>query len=518
MDIKNILRSSFLQLFLVYSILVLAISFDKTKSQYFNFLLFSLVLGLIGVFSLEKKEEPTKISKALIIIPIILSIMFRVIPYINNPIPLGYDPGIYKYVFEIYQKSLPVIPEQNLEGWVKPSISQGLPSLASIFYSLGLSTQQLMMPMLIFFSSTTILAVYLATKEYFNEQAAVLSAFIFSISLAQLSTFTLFYYQNILAITSLLFFIYSLKKQNIFLTTLFAASTAFIHRPTFLILALIWGMQTLADRKNFKRSLIPIFLTFLLTIAIYLPRFEVAVLDVLIPSVASPGSGTFMNIEDYRLFSLSYFPLSILGAAYLLKNKQFSPIIYWFIINASIVLFQLIFFYRFIIQLDIAMIILASFAMHSIMARMGKAKFLILSFLFLGGIIVCFTEAINSKPLINEENLHSIEMIQYFTPDNAYIVSLNSYYSPWILGYSNRATIAPGLFSHDIWTEDEWEFFWKAEKFDEVKAMADMLPKPLYFYVGNHNSLIFMSREKFEDECFRKVFEDNGNYLLEYLC
>jgi hypothetical protein len=482
-------------------------------------LVFGGLLGLLGIFGLQDQEKELEIPKYLILIPLIITVLLRIIPFLDNTVPLGYDPGIYKYVFETYRDHMPNIPEQSLEDWVRGSHPTGLPILTSVLYTFGFNTQTIMIPFYIFFSVIIIFSLYLAVKEYFHKKAAIISTFIFSISFAQFNTFSLFYYKNIIAINFILLFLYSLKKHNIFLTTLFATATAFIHRPTFLILALIWGIETLVNRENLKRNILAIFFSFLLVMAIYLPRFETAILDVIKPSVTQPGAGTFLSSYRYQLFSLSYFSLAIIGIAYLIKNKQFSPIVYWFFVNAVIVLLRLIFFYRFIIHLDIVMIILAALGTYRFLTSIpGKIKYLIVVLLFLAGIIVCFKESIYSQPLISQSDLDSIRMIPDYTPEDAYVVSLNSYYSPWIVGYSERLTIAPGLFGDNPWSRKEWDIFWMAPDVEEISYLLDEMPRPVYFYLGNHRSLNFMNKEKFNDECFELVFKDNGNHLFELLC
>ena len=81
--------------------------------------------------------------------------------------------------------------------------------------------------------------------------------------------------------------------------------------------------------------------------------------------------------------------------------------------------------------------------------------------------IFAFKESINSKPLIDNNELNSISLLQS-TEQNAFVMSTSSYYSPWIQGWSQRKTIAPGMFDYDDHTKEEWITFWSTSNLSEI--------------------------------------------------
>ena len=56
----------------------------------------------------------------------------RFLPLFKSSVPLGYDPGFYKYTMEIYSNALPQIPETNLADWIKDMYPQGLFVLSDV--------------------------------------------------------------------------------------------------------------------------------------------------------------------------------------------------------------------------------------------------------------------------------------------------------------------------------------------------------------------------------------------------
>ncbi len=107
---KQLLKNSFLQLVVVYTILVAIINFGFVDKYVLHFEIFALILAVLGVFIIKSGSD-FKIKPIILIFPVVLIIMFRIIPYLRNSVPLGYDPGIYKYIIETYQQNLPDLPK-----------------------------------------------------------------------------------------------------------------------------------------------------------------------------------------------------------------------------------------------------------------------------------------------------------------------------------------------------------------------------------------------------------------------
>ena len=135
--IIRIIESSYLQLVIIFFILVLL-----RELKVFDFPIyyqyFILVLPLFALPHLLKceKADETRLRGVLIIVLVIFIFAFvlRLIPLIKNPVPLGYDPGFYKYSMDFYASALPQIPEAGLATWIKEMYPQGLPVLTDLTY------------------------------------------------------------------------------------------------------------------------------------------------------------------------------------------------------------------------------------------------------------------------------------------------------------------------------------------------------------------------------------------------
>ena len=101
---KTILKNSFYYLLAIYSVLVLLIAMGIFSKYSIQFHILALIIGLLGITLLWNTKDKVFKSKTkknlqytLLTIGILLVIFIRIIPFIGNSIPLGYDAGIYKY-------------------------------------------------------------------------------------------------------------------------------------------------------------------------------------------------------------------------------------------------------------------------------------------------------------------------------------------------------------------------------------------------------------------------------------
>ncbi len=122
--------------------------------------------------------------------------------------------------------------------------------------------------------------------------------------------------------------------------------------------------------------------------------------------------------------------------------------------------------------------------------------------------LVSLNEARNTKPLITESQLDLIKELQNTEPD-AYAMSWSSEYSPWILGYSERKTIAPGLFDYNKWNLEQWNQFWSTQDKEETIELMSVYDKPIYLFIGNR---------RFNNSCFEVYKEIDNNKILRYVC
>ena len=316
----------------------------------------------------------------------------------------------------------------------------------------------------------------------------------------------------------MLFSLYFYKREKRILFIILAGITGAIHRPTFYIFGLTYFVFSLISYKKLKDNIINGVLILAIFFSFYVGRYWEAITRLFEPVLkgfvqSGEAPGTFINFFTYQFSILTYLPFALIGLFYLIKKKDFNLLVVWAILNLIIVYFQFFFFNRFIIMLDVVLVILAAAGFSLVIQNNKKAGAIITILLIVSAGVLAFQDSINSKPLIDNEELNTIEYLQN-TEENSFVMVTSSIYSPWVLGYSGRRTIAPGLFDYNLHNESEWNNFWKTESLTEVKGFMNSYQKPLYIFIGKQQS---NNLEKFS-ECFTEYYRNNDNIIYEYVC
>ncbi len=546
-SLREIAENSFYQLLVVYSVItvLIVLGFLSKYALYFNIL--GLIIAILGIsvihkrkFDLKSIENPDydydsehdgyessekykRIIKnpdaysRIFLIAVFMIFFFKAMPYFNNSIPLGYDTGLYKYAIE---SSL-----SNLDNWILQGMEPGFLYLMQLFKFLP--TNVILTWLFILFYVLLGISLYFVTKKYFNKEIALISLLIFAVSIIQFKVFAYMYYKNVIGLICMLWALYFLKDNKRIMFIIFASLLGSIHRPTFYIFGLSYfafaflnpiqkngkKFRYKYDLKKLSDNIVNGSLIIIFSSLFYLGKFSKAITTMFKPVLSSfvntgEAPGTFISFLSYQFSILFYLPFSILGFFYLVAKKKFNMLFYWCLINAIIVYFQFFFYNRFIIHLDIVLIILASVGFTVLIQTKKKFGIIIMIVMLVSSSVVLYQEANSAKPGITQEQLELITELND-TSINSSVMVLTSEYSPFVLAYSNRKTIAPGLFDDDLWSEREWNEFWSnTDKFKTMKLVS-YYNKPIYLFAGN---------KPFNNTCF-EIYEQKGdNFIYKYTC
>lgn len=231
----TMIKDSFWQLITLYTAIIIAIAlgFLSPYARYFNIL--AIVIAIIGFITLKETTNKHAYHKSILIILLLAIFVIRIIPYFSTSVPLGYDPGIYKYGFE---DGL-----QNRDGWILEGGQEpGFLYLTKLFSFLPTDfyLKQLFILVIVLLG----FALYLATKEYFNERTALYTLAFYAFSLIQFKTFWYLYYKNVLGLALIFFALYFLLKKKPILFVLFAGFSGAVHRPSFYIFGISYFIYT----------------------------------------------------------------------------------------------------------------------------------------------------------------------------------------------------------------------------------------------------------------------------------
>ena len=500
-------------LFLLYGILIILSCFGFESRFYIPFYLaFAFFIGWLWFFA-EKEKKEFKLSRWLIIIPLVIILITRIIPFVSSEAPSGYDTGIYKKTIENFSEALPNLPHFSEKSW-EHSEPWGLYLSTNLLSLIGFSGNQILYGYYILLNLLLGLSIYVLVKKFFNQNAAICSLFIFALSLTQFQTYWMMYYKNIAGLFLMLMAFYLLRQKS-WLVIPVAGFLGGLHHATFLIFGLVMLAHFIfnKDKKYHLISGIGI-LAIALSLYLYNPQ---AIFRFLSPDLGKMiqtfgpggGGGTFFNFTLYRQIITFYLPFAILGLIYLIKRKQFNYLFFYFIFNFAIVYFNLIFHNRFIIHLDIIVIILAGVGASYILAKFLPALTgkIAISILLIGAVYILGTVVINKKPLIRNEELAVIKSLSSLAKEDEYVMATDSYYSPWIYGYSGRKTIAPGLFEYNKWNKEKWAAFWFSPDLDLRHFLLNDYEKPIYIFVGDRQHQMDFSNDSAFERISKRIWK-----------
>jgi hypothetical protein len=432
----------------------------------------------------------------------IFYLALRLAPYIGNNVPLGYDPGIYLYIFKKFSE-VSLLKYTSLPNWIVGS-EPGIAIFVRLvtFGKIPLIEKGLI-PLIILSSIFLFFSVWLLAKKIWDRKTALWTVFFLSISAVQYRAYWYYYLKNIAALSFLSLTIYFLLSTSYFAIP-FAILIFYLHRPTsiFLIVILLTGL--IFEKRKRKFYFIVTLVSLITAVPYYLSTFKLTVLPLLKPILtinSSGGSGTFYNLLPALGLSLIYLPFALWGI--LKQGKEKKILLAPLILSLIVVIFKLFFNRRVIIFADFFLLLFAGWAANQFFSsqtklrRLLKFSYLALCVIFIG----VFVEK-TAKPLIFPDEFSEIKLLNETEPD-AYVLVTDQAYTPWAYGWSERRVIAPGFGENDIyWTNNEWQEFWLSNNRETEKNLLLKLPKPLYIYDGDKKPLI---TPDFSTECFERI-------------
>jgi len=375
-----------------------------------------------------------------------------------------------------------------------------------------------------FLGALLVFPVFVVTRSLFGERIGLIAAVLYAISYTQYTVFTWLYFKNVLGLMFLLLAIYSLEKKKYVLMALMFAALGIFHRPEFLLFALILIPYFILHRR--REIILAALGTAVLIAPFWLMRWEVnwgvlaGTIQTAVTNIQTGeglGGGTFFDFNTYTIVSLAYLPFALMGAIYLAIKRNWNSILLYFLISSVVVVFQLFFFKRFIIPLDIVVIILAAVGINYTLLQkreMWRVVGVGASILLVVATVFPTVSATNNvRPQISEEQLETVEWIRQNAEDDAYVLATSND-APWVLGWSERRVIAPGLFEWNVYNKDEWFSFFRSKDPEAAKEFLDVYDGPIYIYYSK-NPGNYLGLEKFQGDYFQKVY-DNGAVVYKY--
>lgn len=432
--------------------------------------------------------------RILLAIGIILGI-YRLGYFVYAHVPLGYDPGMYKEIFSSYVQVLNHMDFSYLPSRVRHEPLLWI--LAALLHKLGVSFDRLVTRGIGILTLIPGLLLFRFFKSRKDPRTGVLAAILYRISIIQYEIFRRNYFKQTIGVSLMLLILILWEKKKLLLQSILFFLLILLHRHTAVFTWAILGLSVLLEwiqKKLFPwKKILARSLAGTLALLCYIP-LRSRVMPEALKAVSTTFwgvwmGGDFMNIFSYLSLQWPVILLSLLWIRLHIKRKTIDVWSIGYIISCLRVLFWLVNFNRTIVFLDIFVIYFAAIALREIIHR-GSKKWLAWIWISLVSIVCIWTAvyylwyvAKRSVPLISEEELSSLKSLDTTLEQDAIVMVTHRNYAPWIMGWSKRTYITPGMSDMDKRTHLNWNRRWTSDgttKCDMLKQTYQTLHRPFY--------------------------------------
>jgi hypothetical protein len=403
-------------------------------------------------------------------------------PYLSgHPAPLGYDTGIYQHELEQSAERLP--------GFAV-TIHPGMFFLSDALFTLGITPDQIMFPGYFICFLLLALSIYSVTKHFFGRDAAILALALFVFSEIQFTAYSYMLFKNMLGASVMLFSLVLISKRSWLLLPI-GLFLVLLQPTQFLLVGVAMLIMWIGNikNKNDRRFFGPIGVVVGVLGAMVLlknPTLLSTAWNIVLKKDAL-AEGQFIEISQAIQYSMFYCAVALVALVKTLRVKKIEVLRIITLVTAGMVFLKLFFYHRYIIELDIFMLIFAGFGLskfleiihhHKSYRNGALAAFILLAF-------VSATNAYLYKPFVSSQEFSKIRGFCETIEPNAVIMAADSYYAPWLHGYSCHTVFAPGIFEASRWSNAQWNIFWNGTKEERGKIMSETFPKDsIYIYIG----------------------------------
>lgn len=402
-----------------------------------------------------------------------------------GPRAFGYDTGIYRHFVNGYF-------ERFFDSSIVPF---GFSGYTTSLRFLGASTDIIVFGGYIFLSLIFAGLFYFTVLEYTEKKISAWFATTFlSLSIVQYEFFWGYYYRNFLALffTIIIFYLIQIRSRLLWLPL---TALAIVHPLTTLPVGITLCIYAWCKKEDRKFILISGLLAGVAAIVlnhkeflVYLPFITkyFGASSVALAAGNTEATGLFMSGKNFLYAILWYAPLAIFTLTNVQWKKYLMPIIF-LLVNTSLVLAQVVFYRRFLVSIDLILIILAAVGLTTIWEWPQKySKTLVVLFLLLFGIYFT-SHMVRTEPLLTKNEMAAIAELKL--PENARILTINPYYAPWLYGFTNHGIIAPGMFEHDQWNRGKWDLFrGPSDAAEQTNMLKEYQSQPLYIFLGERDA------------------------------
>ncbi len=451
---------------------------------------------------------------------------FRIYGFLSNPVPLWYDPGLYRMLFVEYAGNLPNINFTNLSPWVVWTYPPLLGFLSNILIIIGFSPDFLLNYGIWILSLLTCFFLYFISKKMLWRNAAILAVIIFCISITQYQVFWWNYFKQSLWVILMLSAFYTLLQRKYILSFPIILAIFTLHRPTGVFFLATYILYNIIQYFQYKKyDLLNIFTilgAWFIAILMYIPFWDTLIVPLIAPLTSTimndSRSWTFLLKDEFGFYNIFIILPSIYGLYSKFTKREFDIITVWYITWMLWVWLRLFFYNRMYIFFDIFIILLAAYGFSELYKQRKKVFYYVfVSFFVIQSLFYTWYIYFKWQAIIAPQEFEFIKKIPTIIEEDSIVMVWSSRYSPWISGYVTSEVIAPWLFHIDSWENEDWQIWWRStpeEKCTMIQETYNHIKNPLYIYMWERQK-----REIWHEietwSCFNIIATDNVAKLLQ---
>ncbi len=450
-------------------------------------------------------------------------------------VPLGYDPGFYRYLFVRHSLGFPPFAIADMEPWAHGH-PLGLFFFTTILLRVGFPVDWLIGWVWNLFPVLLAASLAYVTAQRHGRVVGVLVLLAALLSVSYFDGFSGMYWKTYASLMWCVWTYHLLERRSWWsiVTGMFCVAT---HHQTGLLFGLAVGSWLVlpllpfsisthsfplrtqkGSRRDFLIFLLCSSLIFLLGILWYLPVLQDAVLMHL-PTLFANDSSATGSFPPPSFFLRTSGILLALGTYGFVQNIRGERWTLWqlsVIWSFLFVALRLFFYKRFFLQLDFFLLPFAAYGLQDLWHQSARqfrgliGALLVLQLFFMQQAIVV------SAPLVEKETLTAVRQIRRTYPNSTYVIGLENESAVVLRGWLPFHRVGgPGLFQI-TWSYPQWEAFLVGAAEDRqallrsLQAPAIVFVTPLFRdYYGEYADVFL------RDPCFAAT---DSPYIYHVTC
>lgn len=432
---------------------------------------------------------------------LLLGLLFKFLwPLFVFETPLGYDPGFYRYLFVTHAQGFPPFVIADLEPWARGH-PLGLFFFTTIFLKLGLPVDWLVGWIWNMFPVVLAVALALVVRRKHGNHAAVFTLLAALMSVAYFDGFAAMYWK---AYASLFWMVlaYDALDRRSWLSVPLGILAVATHHQTGLLFGLAFMAwialpllpfshsteRVLDPRMGLRRILMIAGFGLIILVAgllMYLPVWTEAVAQHL-PALFGRGevaSGSFPAASFYLRTQGILLAAGAYGLYLNIRRER------WTLWQLSVlwclvfVVFRLLFYRRFFLQLDFFLMPFAGIGMAHLWKAYPQISYRGVFVVLCAIQLFIMQQSMATRgPIVDRETFDAVIAARDIVPDEGYILALENESAVVLRGWlTDKHVGGPGLFE-SVWALPEWEVFLLGTQ-EERALMLSRLPyRPVYIF------------------------------------